>query len=389
MATDTITAILPHIYEALDVVSREPVGMIGSVTLSASAQRASLNQSVDVPIEGAIVGVTSTPAMTVPEPGAQTPTVATITISNSKAYPFQISGDVEKGYNTAHGWLNGKTGRIAQAIRACTNDVEATLCGLHSQMSRAYGTASAVPFASTLADTAQLGRFLTDNGAPAYDRKLVINTNAGANLRTLGQLTKANEAGTSDTLRMGRLLNINNFDIAESGQVVTKTAGAMASATVNNAGYAVGATVLTLSTAGTGVVSAGDVVTFAGDTNQYVIASVVFAGANPAAGDTITIAEPGLRVAMSAATKAITVIASTARNMAFSQSAIILAARPVATPEGGDIAVESMMITDPVSGLPLEICHYLGYKMNRWEINLAWGAKVIKPAHTMLLLSSV
>jgi hypothetical protein len=130
-------------------------------------------------------------------------------------------------------------------------------------------------------------------------------------------------------------------------------------------------------------------VTFAGDTNQYVIASVVFAGANPAAGDTITIAQPGLRVAMSAATKAITVIASTARNMAFSRSAIILAARPVATPSDGDAATDRMMITDPVSGLPFEIAFYKGYKMNRYEINLAWGASVIKPAHTMLLLSSV
>lgn len=386
MATDTITAILPDIYEALDVVSREAVGMIGSVTISSSAERASLNQNIQVDIEPVIAGVTATPAMTVPEPAALTPTVETITISSSKAYPFQLTGDTEKGYNTGVGWVNGRAGRIAQALRAATNDVETTLTGLHTRFSRAQGTAGTTPFASTLADSAQLGKILTDNGAPAGDRQLVIDTSAGATVRTLTQLTKANEAASDATLRLGALLNVHNFDFSESGQILTPAAGAMANATTTAVALTVGQTAIPVATAGTGVVAAGDIITIANDTNQYVVASVVFAGVNPAAGDIITIAAPGLRVAQGAAAYAITVIAAAARNMAFSRSAIVLAARPVATPTEGDVAVDRQMIVDPVSGLPFEIALYKGYNMNRYEINIAHGASVIKPEHTALLL---
>jgi len=379
MATDTITAILPDIYEALDSVSREPVGMIGAVTMSSSSERASLNQNITVDIEGEIAGVTATPAMTAPEPAAQTPTVANITISNSKAYPFQLTGDTQKGYNSGVGWENGYAGRIAQALRAATNDVESTLAGLHTKFSRAYGTAGTTPFATTLADTANLGKILTDNGASAHDRHLVMDTAAGANVRLLTQLTKANEAGSDATLRMGSLLNIHNFDLAESGQIATSTAGTGTSYTSATTGYAIGTTDIPIIT-GSGTVVAGDVVTFAGDTNKYVVTTGV------AAPGTITIAAPGLRKALAASAVAMTIVAASARNMAFTRSAIVLAARPVATPSDGDAATDRQMIVDPVSGLPFEIALYKGYKMNRYEINLAWGAEVIKPEHTALNL---
>ncbi len=377
MAVDNIAAILPDIYEALDVVSREAVGMIGSVTIAASSERASLNQSIQVSKEGEIVGVDATPSMTAPEPAIQTPTVTTVTISNSKAYPFQITGDVQKGYNTGVGWVNGRAGRIAQALRAATNDVEATLAGLYTEFGRAEGIAGTTPFASTLSNSAQLGKILTDNGAPLAERQLVIDTAAGANVRTLTQLTNVDQAGTADTLRLGSLLNIHGFRFSESAQINSTTAGTGTGYLVNDAAVAVGDVSITLDT-GSGTVLAGDVVTFAGDTNQYTIVTAITA-------NVVVIAEPGLRVAL-ADNAAMTVVATATRNMAFNRSSIVLAARPVAMPEEGDEADDVEMIIDPVSGLPFEIALYKGYKMNRWEINLAWGAKVVNERHTALLL---
>jgi hypothetical protein len=58
------------------------------------------------------------------------------------------------------------------------------------------------------------------------------------------------------------------------------------------------------------VVAAGDIITFANDTNKYVVSAVSFAGANPASGDTITLAAPGLQKAQGVATRAITVVAA-------------------------------------------------------------------------------
>jgi hypothetical protein len=193
-------------------------------------------------------------------------------------------------------------------------------------------------------------------------------------------------AGQESMMRQGVLLDTAGFAITESAQVVSKTAGAMASATTDNAGYAVGTTTVTLATAGTGVVSAGDVITFAGDTNKYVVTSVVFAGANPAAGDTITIAEPGLRIAIPTAATAITVVGSAVQNLAFSPSAIILAQRMPALPDGGDMADDRMMVTDPRSGLSFEVSVYRQYRQVHYELASAWGVKNIKPEHTAILL---
>jgi hypothetical protein len=140
---------------------------------------------------------------------------------------------------------------------------------------------------------------------------------------------------------------------------------------------------LTLASAGTGTILAGDVVTFAGDSNKYVVTS---GDADVSGGGTITLAAPGLRVAMSTATKAITVVASAARNMAFNRSALVLAARAPARPEEGDMAEDVIVITDPRSGLSMEFAMYKGYRKVRYEVGLAWGVKNIKPEHTALLL---
>jgi hypothetical protein len=103
-------------------------------------------------------------------------------------------------------------------------------------------------------------------------------------------------------------------------------------------------------------------------------------------GGTLVIAAPGLKVAMSAATKAITVVAAAARNMAFARTAIALATRAPALPEEGDLAVDRQIITDPRSGLSFEVSQYMQYRQVQYEIALAWGVAAVKPEHIALLL---
>jgi hypothetical protein len=126
------------------------------------------------------------------------------------------------------------------------------------------------------------------------------------------------------------------------------------------------------------------VITFAGDTNKYVVAS---GDSDVSNGGTITLAAPGLRKAIPAAATAITVIAATTRNMAFARSALAVATRAPALPEGGDSASDRMIITDPVSGLSFEISLYKQYRQIQYEIALAWGVAMVKSEHTALLLA--
>jgi hypothetical protein len=386
MTTNTLTNLLPNLYADLDVVSRELTGMISAVTLDASLARGKVGQSVYIPQAPVNTSASITPAMTVPAEADQTIASVAVSISKSKAVKFSWDGEEERGLNTGPGISSIWRGQFAQALRVLVNEVEADLTGLQSKFSRAYGTAATTPFgtASDFTDATQALRILKDNGAPLSDNQLIINTAAGASF--LGKQADANRMGTDTILRQGVFQTVSGMDIRESGQVVTQTAGAMASATSTSAAFTVGQTVIPLATAGTGVVAAGDVISFANDANKYVVTSVSFAGANPASGDTITIAAPGLRVAQSAATRAITVTATSARNMAFNRSAIVLATRLPERPSAGDMAIDVTTLVDPRSGLAFEVAIYPGYRKVVYEVSLAWGYEVIKPAHTALLL---
>lgn len=383
---NTLTNLVPDLYAALDVVSRELVGMIPAVTMDARVDRAAQGQSVIVPIVPTNTSSSITPAMAVPAAADQVIDSTSIIIDHAESVPFSWEGNEQVGLNSGVGYGNIRVNQIAQAMRTLVNKIEANLCGLQSTFSRAYGTAATTPFATAgdFTDATQVLKILKDNGAPVQDNHLVVNTTAGAIF--LGKQSNSSVNYDPTILRQGIFQTLSGMDVRESGQVVTQTAGAMASATTTNAVLAVGQTVLPLATAGTGQVAAGDVITLANDSNKYVVASVSFAGANPASGDSITIAAPGLLKAQAAATRAITVIATSARNMAFNRSAIVLATRMPERPTEGDMAIDVMMIQDPRSGLAFEVSIYPGYRKVRYEIALAWGVKNIKPAHTALLL---
>lgn len=382
---NTLTNLIPEVYSALDVVSRELVGFIPAVTRDPSTERAALNQTVRSFVAPASTAGDITPAVTAPDDGDQTIGNVSLSITKARRVPFRWNGEQTLGVNNGGAGVAAiRQAQIQQAIRTLVNEIETDLGALYVNASRSYGAGGTVPFgtAGDYTDASNVRKILVDNGAPISDMHLVLNTGAGANLRGK-QGGKANEAGTDSILRQGVLLDVHGFALRESGQVATHTKGTGASATTNTAGYAVGATVITLASAGTGTIVAGDSVTFAGDTNQYVVAS---GDADVSNGGTITLAAPGLRQAIPASATAITVSATGGRSMAFARSAIVLAHRLPALPDGGDSAVDRAVVTDPRSGLSFEIAMYAQYRQMQYEVSCAWGVKVVKPEHVALLL---
>lgn len=370
-----LSNLIPDVYAALDVVSRELVGAIPGVTRDPSADRVASNQTLRVAQTPTNTTASYTPAMSVPSAIDQTIANAALTLTKNKYAGFSWTGEETYSVDQGPGFLNIRQGQIAQAFRALVNEMENDVCdALAAGASRAFGTAGTTPFASTLGDSAQVRKILDDNGAPASARSLVIDTSAGAALRTLGQLTKANEAGTGMTLRDGELLNLHGFSVRESAQINTQTAGSGASYLLNGA-LAVGATTVTVDT-GSGTILAGDIVTIG--SNKYVVATAL-------SGGSFTINAPGI-VAAAADNLAITVNATSARNIAFSSDAIVLATRLPMFPSEGDLAIDNEIITDPRTGISFDLRVYPGDGMVLYRIHALWGWKVLKPAHTALLL---
>ena len=371
---NTLTDLIPDAYAALDVVSRELVGAIPGVQRNASADRIASGQTIRNHIAPANTSATFTPSMAVPGAIDQTVTNSSLTLSKNKYAGFSWTGEESYAMDQGPGFLSVQQDQIAQALRTLTNEMENDLCdALAAGASRAYGTAGTTPFASTLADSAQIRKILDDNGAPPSSRSLVIDTAAGANLRTLGQLTKANEAGGSMTLRDGELLNMHGFSIRESAQINNAAAGTGSGYLVNDASLSEGDTSITTDT-GTGTVLAGDVVTIGN--HKYVVATAL-------AANVFTISAPGLKEDI-ADSAAITVNAASARNLAFSSDAITLATRlPVF---GNDLARDSATITDPRTGISFELREYPGDGMVLYRVHALWGWSVNKPEHAAILL---
>lgn len=384
---NSLTSLIPTLYNALDVVSRELVGFIPAVTSDMTYDRAAVGQTVMSPVTQPATASDITPAVTPPNDGDQTVGNAPMTITKARRVPIRWNGEEKRGLDNNGASFNTiLSNQIQQGMRTLVNEIEADIAALHVKASRAYGSAGAAPFgtAADLSDSAGALRILEENGAQGLDFQLVLGTAAMANLRgKQSVLFKVNEAGREDMLRNGMTDRLQGLALRQSAQVKTVAAGSGASSTTNATGYAAGATVITLASAGTGTIIAGDVVVFAGDANKYVVAA---GDTDVSNGGTITLAAPGLKQAIPAAATAITLSVGSARNMFFARSAIALATRAPALPEQGDSAVDRMLITDPLTGLTFEISMYAQYRQMQYEIALAWGCAAVKTDHIGLLL---
>lgn len=382
---NTLTNLIPTLYNALDVVSREMVGFIPAVSRDATFDRAALNQTIRSFVAPAASSISISPGVTAPDNGDQTIGNVSISITKSKMVPIRWNGEETLGLAspgiTANRILQDQ---FSQAMRVLVNEIETDIgVAAYQGASRAVGTAGTNPFVigsdKVIDNVADARKVLADNGAPMGDMHLVIDTTAGAGLRKVPNLYKVSEAGDMSLLRQGVLGQLHGFDIRESAGVTRATIGTI-SATTNNAGYAIGATSIVLSSAAVALVK-GDVITFNGDTNKYVVAADL-----SGTGGTLTLAAPGLRQAIPASTTSITVIATGPRNVAFSRNAIYLATRVPASPDGGDMADDRTIVQDPRSGLAFEVALYRQYRQIKYEVSIAWGVANVKTEHSAILL---
>lgn len=381
---NTLTSLAADIYKAADVVSRELVGVIPSVTINGDdSQRVALNDTVRASFTREATAGDVSPSMTIPEGTDQTVDNKTLSITKSRSVQIPYTGEDVRHLNNGIGYETVYGDQLAQAMRTLTNEIETDMSSaIRLAASRAYGTAGTTPFDSDLSDTAQVRKILADNGMPMNDGQasLVIDTTAGAKMRTLTQLTKANEAAGDQMLRQGTLLDVHGFMIKESAQIQSHTAGDAVNIQTDGA-HSEGDTVIALAdgTTWSGEVKAGDVVAI--DGHNYV---VVTGSADVTSTSEITIAEPGL-VADVATGTAIEVQSDFLANIGFHRTAAELAIRAPAVPQNGDIADDSMIVNDPRSGLTFEVRTYKGYRKAMIEVAAAWGVKAWKPEHIAIL----
>jgi len=377
---NTLTGLIPVIYKAMNKTARELTGSILAVQQNRQdmngVETAAKDQTVRIPIAPATSLESITPGATPADSGDQVMTYTDIVMDQFYAAPIRWQGEEQLSLGSQYEDVLQQ--QFEQAFRAFGNAIETDLCELYKYGSRAYGTAGTTPFASSLADAAQAKKILDDNGCPQGDRSMIINTTAGVKMRSLASLNADYAAGTDQTLRQGTLLPLMGFDVKESAQIQTHTKGT-ATGFDANGGEPAGETTIVVDGSDSGTILAGDVVTWVGDTNKYLVTSATASGA---ATGNIVIGKPGLKATLADTVEG-TIGDSYTANMFFHRNAIVLATR---RPVGGDAAVDEMIVTDPFTGLSYRVARYPQYMRNKIEIQLLWGVKVIKPEFIGVLL---
>jgi hypothetical protein len=389
MANDiSLTGLTEILYQARDMVAREPTGFSQGVMVNGGSEGVSAGGTVtSMRSTEPTLETSYTPAMTPPDAADITTSTETLTLSNYAGVSIPLKGEQFLQLQNTVGSEEALKQLYAQAIRKMVNAVEVTVAtAAYKGASRAVGTAGTTPFASNWHIINALRQILEDNGAPMSDGmlSLVINSAAGTKLRDLATLTTVNQSGTSETLRNGELLNLSGFSIRTSAGVQTHTKGAGASYVINNGNITAGSTTISVDggTVNTTGFKAGDIITIADEpaAANYVVKT----GLTAVAGD-IVLNHPGLRSAIVDG-KAVTIGNNYTANVGYHKSAIELAMRPPAQPPGGDVGEEIAVLVDEKTGLSFSARLYKGYGMNQIKLMAFYGVKVWKPEFVATLM---
>ena len=362
---NTLTPLAPTLFSAAKKVAAEPFGAVSAIDTRFDDKGVAKGDTVTVPVAPTRAASDFSPSNATSTGTDATATSVGVTISKSRKVSWNLTGEEIRSLENGtinQDWVNQL---VMQGMRTLRNEAEVDcVTAIKQGGSRAYGTAGTTPFASDLTHLTNLRKILQDNGAPMADLQFVCDTAAGLNLRNLGVLQNAYQAGTDEERRSGRFLPQMGFTIRESAGISTHTKGTGTSYQLSAAG-AVGDTTINVDT-GSGTLLAGDIVTVAGTSHKYVANTALSGGA-------FTIGRPGLRAA-EADNDAITIGNDYTPSLAFERNAVVGIMRPPLIP--ANPTINQMLISDQF-GMTYLMLDIAQYGQRTWELHLAWGFKAV------------
>jgi hypothetical protein len=381
--SNTLVTLAPVLYSAAREVANEPFGIVSAINADFDDKQVAKGDSVDVPVAPARTASDFTPSNITSTGADAAATDISVQITKSRKVDWHLTGEQQRSLE--NGGINQEWVRqlVAQGMRTLRNEceVDAGIAGFEGAAS-AVGVGGTTPFASNLNLIAAARKALQDRGAPLADLQMCIDTAAGLNLRQLNVFQQANLAGSDEERRSGRISRQFGFMISESAGVASHTTGGAFGASPDylvdrSAGYDAGDTTIHLDT-GSGSHLAGDVISFAGDTNKYVIGT----GAADNGDKDIVLRGSGLRQSLADNVVAETEDSYTA-NLAFERSAIVGVMRPPLMP--ANPTIQPMLVSDQY-GMTYLMLDIAQYGQRSWELHLAWGFKAVNPDFITLVM---
>lgn len=357
---------------------RERIGLANKVNrdYERDIQGAKVGQTVAVAIPATIATRSVSPNVVPPAVTAVTPTSVNVTLDQWDEAAFAMD---DKGLAQVQRGIVPM--QLSEAARALANKIDQYLFGLTHGANGFYGyvgTAGTTPFSSGDLEDYTLARQQADAQLMPNDPManfVVLDTFAKAKALNTNAVQNAAWRGSADAFRTGNIGEVLGAQWDYSQNVPLHTSGTASGATTDATGYAAGLKTITLASAGTGTILVGDIITFAGDTQTYVVTS---GDADVSGGGTISF-EPGLKSAIAASATAITVKASHRVNLLIHRDAIAFAMAPlmdstITASRRGNVAIA----VDNESGLALRLEVSDQYKQTQWAFDALYGGAVIR-----------
>jgi len=271
--------------------------------------------------------------------------------------------------------------QMSESVRALANAMNTTL---HDEYKGVYGfagTAGTTPFASTVNGATDSRKVLNQQLAPRSERRAILDYSAEANALALSPFSDAEKIMSADVKMEGEIGRKYGIDWAADDGVQTHTKGTVASVGVASTTAANSSTLGVTGTGALGTMTLGDVFSIAGNSTTYVCkatATITSAGVD------VTIDPP--LAAIASANAVITIKPTHTVNMVFHRDAFAFANRPLMA-STADLSLGSQMVsmTDPQTGITMRLEVKRQNKRVVWELDILWGAKLVRPALAMRL----
>lgn len=368
---NTLTKVVPQLLAQGLMELREMAVTPRLVNRAYEAEAGRKGSTIEVPIPSSSTAKAVTPGPTPSAADDIAPTSVNIALDQWWEADFYLS-DKEM--------LEVMDGTIpmqaSSAVRALANKVDSYVLGLYKDVYGVAGTAGTTPFASNTSAATEARKVLNTQLAPYEPRHAVIDPEAEANALDLRAFQDASWSGSIDAIMDGKLNRKLGFQWWMNQNIPTHTAGTFTDLLVNDGGdaIAVGDTSIPVDSVLGGTAKDGDIITFAGDSQTYVVTADLTLGAGGSGNLTIS---PGIKLDPGDGAE-ITLKASHTVNMCFHRDAIALATRPLQR-HGSDLGVISSSLVDDVSGLTLRLEVTHEYKQLRFSYDILFGAQVIRP----------
>jgi hypothetical protein len=325
------------------------------------------------------------PGPTPPVTAGIEPGVVSLTVDKWKEAPFYLT---DKEQTEVQAGLIPMTAR--QAVNSLARQVNTDILLNYKKFYGTAGTAGTTPFSVDLSEATEARKMLNIQLAPEEGRRLIIDPEAEANALQLRAIQDQSWRSNPSAIITGKIAQTLGFDWFMHTAVPTHTAGTLTGTITvlgtgsgNASPVPIGTKQVTLVSGGGEAVALveGDILTFAGSTQTYVVTEDLTVGASA---NGIVKIYPGLKTAV-AADALVSVLASHTANLAFAPQAIAFVTKPLESgPDGLGSVVQS--VVDPDSGLSLRLEVTRQHKQVRWSFDILYGTAVLQPELGVRLL---